>query len=718
MISFLKEWLYYLVDKDGKSYRVNNGSVETTGTITPLPESPAGWTEKVIKWGRSMKYYGMVRSYTTPLKFVTDGARILRHLFFAAGFETTVFLLIQKIDKRFNQGMVHKLFYKGEIDLSKFISSPDTVTVNILEGGLDALIKANENTVYDIDMYDSRAVILEHDGIKLETKGVFSLLDGVEIGNDVYGVQYMVPFLNTGTEGQAFGITYKQQSPEAIPGPLYDDQIEYIQESDNWAARNDSPDPITVKIAGKAIVKTAQNDVNGGYTLRWMTSTQNSGNQDIYNFTGVATAGAPGTIQEFPDSREIILQPGEKLYLRGGLIFPTGAVRLAIEFEVGSEFTFTIVTRKPITRIQAFTPMGLGQILLEKMCGPGYTLSSSILSTDWNGLLTTSGDALRGFENAKMKTSWNEFWKSYNSVINLEMDIRDNVVRIEPKQAAFGGSVAASLGRMTVEDGKGFKLATDFIFNTVKVGYPNSQVQDANGRFEVNTTHRYTTSVVKVVKELDLISDYSASIYDQEYTRINFENKQSTNSDTDSTVFFIHCNNTPVLDDSALFFKYIIRRDTYDSITGVFDPASVYNVEISPKRNLLRHGNYIRACLYFQQTTSLVFQGSDKNADLETVTDATVISPEIRIKESADVRISSLDSPLFIPVEFTGESPSPYGISDIMEATPNERFSFIYRDVTYYGYPLEISVQPANKAPQESRLLLSTNNNLIPLIHG
>ncbi|UXO94057.1 hypothetical protein Pan5_15 [Pseudanabaena phage Pan5] len=713
MFTLFKDWLYFLQDKDGRSYRVNNGNVEPTGTPTFLQEGPDGWQEKSIRWGRSTKYFGMVRSYTTPLKFVKSGARIIRDILFRTGFEARLFLVIHKLDKSFNGGLIHKLFYKGEIDLAKTISSPDTVTVNIMEGGLDALIKANEAATYEIPMDSPGSVIVEHDGILLQTKGNFSMVTDLLIDNSQINNNWLGAVINLRNDGQAFGVEYLNQSLEGAPN-IFD----IIAESDNWFARNSNPYTISLQVKGKLRVKTVENSVNGSYRLRFLTSTQNTGNQNLYDIIpGVANA-VEGETEEFEFDITIPLEPEETLFFWGTFVTTTGGIGISIEFKERSEFSIFTVSRYRTERYAAFTPVALGQLLLDKIAGPGYTFVSNYLSTEWNGLLVTSGDALRGFENAKLKTSWNDFWKSYNAVCNLEMRIVGDEVRVEKKENAFGATVVANLGAVKVEDEKGFKVAEEYCFNTIKVGYPNSQIQDANGRYEVNVGQLYTTNITRIIRELDLTSAYSASIYDIEYTRINFEGKETTNGETDANVYFIHCDNTPVLDDSALFFKYLIRRDPYDQINGIFDPATVYNIEISPKRNLLRHGNWIRSGLYFEQNSEIVFQSSDKNAELETVVDATIISPEFRIKESGNVRVSRLDSPLFIPIEFTGESPAPANIYQIMENTPTERFSFLYRGITYYGYPLEVQVQPADNAPQDTRLLLSPNNNLLNLIHG
>ena len=144
-----KPYLYFLTDKDGKSYTVNNGVVSSTSLPKPLDHAPDGWKDKVVNYARSESYFGMLRSFSIPLRFVKDGAKILRARLYQCGPEDEVNLIILRLNT--NTGK-HESFYKGQIDFSTYEDQTDFFEVNIIEGGLSKLLKANENTTYEIPL--------------------------------------------------------------------------------------------------------------------------------------------------------------------------------------------------------------------------------------------------------------------------------------------------------------------------------------------------------------------------------------------------------------------------------------------------------------------------------------------------------------------------------------------------------------------------------------
>jgi hypothetical protein len=80
------------------------------------------------------------------------------------------------------------------------------------------------------------------------------------------------------------------------------------------------------------------------------------------------------------------------------------------------------------------------------------------------------------------------------------------------------------------------------------------------------------------------------------------------------------------------------------------------------------------------------------------------------------IRIGTLDPALFIPITFKVEGPMPMTIIDTMDAGPDGTFSFVYGNDTYYGYPMEVGIQPANRPAQETTLLCSPQTTITQLI--
>src|SRR5215467_9629295 len=131
-----KNSLYFLQNAAGLFYSVVNRVVSTTGTPTPLPTHPDGWQDASIKFTREFKYFGVLRTFSTPLKFVKEAARIIRDRVWntAAAFEDRLFLVITMLDKTFGGGWIYQPFYRGELDLSQVNDQDFYVECNVLEG--------------------------------------------------------------------------------------------------------------------------------------------------------------------------------------------------------------------------------------------------------------------------------------------------------------------------------------------------------------------------------------------------------------------------------------------------------------------------------------------------------------------------------------------------------------------------------------------------------
>jgi hypothetical protein len=109
-------------------------------------------------------------------------------------------------------------------------------------------------------------------------------------------------------------------------------------------------------------------------------------------------------------------------------------------------------------------------------------------------------------------------FKDGNSREGLGIGIEGNNLRIEPIPYFFDDTtdICASLGLVT-----GFKIsvATDYIFNLLKVGYRYRENDTLNGKDDPHTTGTWSTEITNIKNELDLVSDFVASMYTWEYMR-------------------------------------------------------------------------------------------------------------------------------------------------------------------------------------------------------
>lgn len=699
------DFKYYFLDEEGKSYYVDGaGNIKLSGVPLALEVGPDGWQSTSIRWTRNAQGFGNVRSYTTQYKYVLSAAKILRHFMYTQGTEGKLYLLVLMLDKSFGGGWKYRKLLKSELDFATAEDDQYSVAINAMEGGLIKLLKANENTQYDIPLFDNDEVILKHDGVDIETSGRFNMVDGVQYAYSMYGAGLYPSVTFTAEEGRAPGIDFKTQS--LAPRSAMQD----LATNENWLIQNTNEFPVDVKLSGVIKWKCVFNSIgSAAFRMRFRLASRGLIGQEDFVFTPISEL-ITGETHTHEFELIIPMAPLDKLYIEhviGGV--PTGAIDTIVEYLPDSFIKAFAVARKPATNVNAFTPKVLGQKILDRIAGPGYVFTSPVLETKYRGLLVTSEDALRGLEKPHIRTSWNDFFNSYNVPCGLTWVAEGRTLRVMPKAEAFGETEVLNLGD-AVNDAV-LKFSDAHSYNTVLIGYPEMKYQDANGRFEYNTTVQWTSAVARVVKELKLVSTYSASIYDQEFTRINFEAKETTNSETGTANFFIDCDPFPILHESGLYSYYRIKRGGYASIEGLVYPDSAFNLDITPIKCLYAHGDYLRAVFYFEQNTKLTFASTKGNRDLVTTTIAGV-----RQAEAEDVEIQDFAPALFIPMELDVQTAMPIETVDVMDALPNETFSVRAFGVELKGHPSNVEVQPADNGAQKTRLLLSKNNDLTKLI--
>ena len=121
----------------------------TTGSVfnTQLLYSPQGWDDSLVQYERSLKYYGVFRSFTVPMRFAKDGAQYLRQEFYTYKLDSIAYILIQKLNRI---TLVYETAYQGSFDFSTFKDTDYQVEITVIDGGLAQLFKNNETTQYKI----------------------------------------------------------------------------------------------------------------------------------------------------------------------------------------------------------------------------------------------------------------------------------------------------------------------------------------------------------------------------------------------------------------------------------------------------------------------------------------------------------------------------------------------------------------------------------------
>jgi len=675
-----KEFLYFVCDNDGSTYAVDSaGNIVTTPSPQPLAYTPDGWNETALLYTRNTTYGGLVRTSTIPFGFVKDGANILRYLWYRYGIEAVGNLAIARLDPA---DLKHKRYYFGALNFSQLTDEKDKVECEVTEGGLSMMIKANENTKYEIPLDVPEALTLRMDGIVLKAGASYVIQEG-DAATNVTLLGCI--FINSegSFRGIVFNSTYNFISDNIIP-PVPADSTDYV-------IRNDEQ---VITYNFDVNYKVKRDGTNGPHAVIFSVS---NGNSFLYNNTVFNAVSNAGQILDVSFQTSITLNPGERLFIS---VAGVGSVDHFI-YEPGGTMNITFDFRYRQTEIKVLRPLYVFQKLIEKVTDGKYTASSTLLSTIANDFVLTCGDGIRSIAGGKIKTSLKDFFTSFNTRFSIGLGNRNEVAVIESKASFFTNEIIADLGEAADCQ---VSNASDYLWNTLKIGWPAQDYDDVNGKDEFNNTHNYTSPVKRLGKELDLTATYRCDPYGIEFTRINLDGKSTTDNDADNDVFIIN-----IADNGS--GGYILNRPAYTALSGVRAGSSIFNTELSPARCVIANGAFLHIGMDLLDTGNLTFQTTEKNAALTTTLDGVTIA------ENQNFLIGSLAAKLFLPKMFQVECQVPLNIVDLIEAKPYGKIQFKWLGNTYRGYIVEAGQQAATNAKQTFKLLASADNDMIKLIH-
>lgn len=667
-----KDFIYLLLDENNNSYYAYGDTVLSTATLKPLDFTPNGWTKIQLQNQRNQTYFAVDRSFSVPLEYLKDGAQILKHIYYNFGVEAKVYMTICEQRLFFDSthyGYYYTLLYRGEIDLANFKHDSTKVTVNIMEGGLVKLIKAYENTKYEIPVDVPDAIDIHVDGVELKASTLYTIQPGNTGGLHLPG------WLFINSEGTNFSA---QTQSVFLKAGAFDSTT-----SDDWILKNVGNVALNLNLSGSIKVRAS---ANGIYIFGFATS-------DGIQVPVYVNNSFPGGVDTvIPFNVNITLQPEEKLFSAA-----SWDNTLFLFKYLDGELNISFASIYKSTTIKALRPLYVFQQLISKISDGAYTPQSTFLQTIQD-VVMTCGDAIRGIPGAKIKTSLRDFFTSYNSDFGIGMGMMGNTLRLEEKGFWVQYTDVVDLGEVSKMK---VSTATDLLINNIKNGSPNQTYDDVNGKQEFNTTQERSAPITRVAKDLNLVSVYRKDCYGFEFIRINLDGKTTTDDKGDNDVFMVHIEDAPRGDGF-----YHLDRALNAGTTGLLTPTTVFNLYLTPARGIRRNGSYVRSLFYKLDAKYLKFQTTDKNS-------AVVCQG---ITENADIQISSLDSPLFSCNYLEFETKVPVNLFELLNANPLKAFTGTWAGFSFVGIPNKISIQPGDNAAQAFQLLAGPAVDLTQLI--
>lgn len=650
-------WRYSLCDPlTGNTYQVENGIVVSKGNYKPLDHTPIGWQDILIGFERDMDKFGINRTFTLPLGFVIEGVAILSYLKWTKNFDQRVTLLIQRKELYIDTTHYYfwyKYFYKGELDFTtyKYDDAQQRVDISITEGGITKLLKANEGTDYEIPL-DEEFIWVKMDGINLHKSVTYTVPaptsddpEGITVRNTSIS-EFAMPTATIGVDGAASGIAVFDQLFDPVPN-----HFTYLSTSSNYLVKLDETfhTSVSINIAGTIKVKCITELPTGAeLQIRVLkqdgTAFQTGDPNPVGLLTRTPTGNfAAGTTYSYDFDITGILQPGDVIFFICQLFtVVSNAIEIKIQFAEGTEFQIKFSTQQETTYVKWKQPLPAFQYLCKKITGADGNSKSDLLAGRGD-IVITSGSAIRGFDGSVIKTNLDKFFNSYNVMLNAGLGVETEKITLEEKVHFFQADNPIPLGKIKAyKDGS----YTPYLYNTIKIGFPEVNIENVNGRYAFNTTYLYSSPVKSIVKELTLVSDYKADPYEEELVRINFDGKSTTDAQQDNDVYaaVIDLSSAEVLADGRTVYS-LLRHPAW-VITGMPSPETVYNFDITPRRLLDVHANWLAGVFDGFATGNLHFETSQYNRDV--VANGVV--------EDGDVSIGGFGSPIFKPVQYEFES--------------------------------------------------------------
>jgi len=654
--------------------------IKHNNVVVPI-ENPIGWQSLVFQLVRDEVYHGIDLNVITELTFIDTGYQILNTYIENRDFDAELVLHLWYNDK---------LIRKFKLNLFDYQKQSFQITVGITEISFFEALKNRENI--DIDVYEPNNIdgqplsVVSKLGMPFEFPAIpiqaFSELDKQNF--DFFSE---IPDLNlsfTGLirfrglpeldviNGEIQSTSGGGSKTQGITGlttiePFYIDTFSQVGSIINeYVVDYDLSGYIGDEIIGSGRSRQTAWEINLYYGLKDNLSVINldsgtvpfGGGYVDYNIVGQQT------LVSMPPKAVVFIAVEVSSFFTTGAsgaddIFRQGLF-LSNNWNIQVKQTSVLPnTFNKVTPIYEFTNR-----VLESITGKNDVLrslhygrtNSEPKSYSNNGIgsfrVVTNGFNIRGFDEQINKESedykppiikFSDLFDSLNAIDNIGADVTEDSVIIETKEYFYQNRLIKNLG--VIKDIQ-FRLKSSLYYNEIEVGYDDWEDTVDKGLSEFASKRKYTNRVKNNGKKYTIISNLIASPFAIETTRRDSKvfrptakSKWDNNNFIVETFKTLDINGQPLLDNPNT--KNNVFAPLGTQITSVTNAASgddLYNIEISPTRNLLRHQNILQGDLFFvsgegnykmKSTVENQFGGNELNEQQDLVATPTLFFPII-----------------------------------------------------------------------------------------
>lgn len=635
----MSEYRYYLYHRDAAKW-------------TRIKD-PIGWNSLGKTIARDKDWHGIFFSYTPKLQFIKDGKSFIKYFFEKYGIEQDILV---KIEKRNPRTRKFEQDYLGRLNLTTYKVGTITAECNI-EANVQMLQKLKNKQDVKVDL----ARLVDQAGNAIEP-----------FSNESYDVEFHSKVLNKIYEGRlevggSYDVTvgngkYFQIDQDTVTSEI-DNKYNYpIAENANRPAELFAfqENIVSCTIDWKLMCFSAS-----ALPVGWKFQIQKNNDTPV-DFTLVKTcAGFSGGSYAFfrYTSSSLTFNIGDRVFIYGYngsgssvtlKLMSTDAIILTT---IGCDFdsdqvtgaslnantTMEAVTRPVILWHEAWTRV------LQSLTGIADPLRSTIYGRTDSEVHDYADDgehSLIGVINGHgLRDNSKPFYVTFKDLVEASRAMHgagigieniDGTERVRVEDLPFFYQAKRMMRLDYVKD-----IEKEVIAENYATEIENGTDKWTNNKFtnndEFNGVRTWGLPITQVSAKMQLKNPYitSGSLLET-VKRLKVDPSRDTDNDYDNFVVQLRRDGGDFIPD---------KDDDFGSVTGILSPETAYNLKLSPKRCLLRNGRAIRSFLEKQSTDFVRFNSGDGNTGMvsQLTTEATPLT------ENADIRISDLDRPLFLP---------------------------------------------------------------------
>ncbi|WP_339680046.1 hypothetical protein [Cyclobacterium marinum] len=644
---------------------------------------PMSWRDRETRLVRNMNTYGITREITSPIVFIKDAKAYVQDVFNQSGYNANITFRVFEYNPLIRD---YEQYFSGVLILKGIEIGPSELQVMATPNTIQERIKNRGNTEIELSSTFSiggNAVFVENEITALLHSRLI-----VQSQSNLWASEKTIPM----TSGQLLQIGWDEYPKDDLKG--------WIKER--------------VTIASSEVFPVYKCEEGGNHVFDvFFAVDSSSGYEDELQFYYRLNNNSPVPVStsyvsvvdgfsysfylvEFDGT--IAMEPGDTFYFYGvcGRSFTAKVgVRGFTRYPALDEDRFTVNARTYNEPNEAggFLAFEAFNQVLKSVTDRKTILSSSVLGRTDLGYnvdgaaalnMITSGAKIAN-KTGNVKTTLNKLLKAFKCAYNLGMSVvslpdgTEKVV-VEEMPYFFKNKVGVTL---TDVWNLRKRVAVDLVHNRVNAGYAKYETDINNSQDDYCTQSTYIIPGLFIENELDLLNPFIASMYAIEQKR---RLAGSDDEKFDNDVFIISL----VRDIEGYKSR---TNEGFESVLGIEDPASAYNLDLHLSRCLERHGNYI-ASNYYKKNGLLGYSASESASNLQTLK-----SGENRYKEERKaIQSKALTNPLWFPEVYEFEAKLTTSQDREVQAKMFEIIEVVTPYETVYGYLMERTRSEGNEA--------------------